>query len=160
LSEQQLYGGKVHNPKELQDLQREMDALKRHLEVLDERQLEALIATEEAQTLAAASQSNWDDVQAGLVERNAALLGERTSLHAELLRFEEERRAASGSLSPAELEAYDRLRRTKNGVAVAHVVEKNCSACGSTLTAGLIQNAQSPLEITRCPTCSRILYAG
>src|SRR5690349_3211544 len=33
-TEASLYGGKVHNPKELQDLQRDVLSLKRHLETL------------------------------------------------------------------------------------------------------------------------------
>ncbi|HJS28986.1 MAG TPA: C4-type zinc ribbon domain-containing protein [Anaerolineales bacterium] len=160
LSERQLYGGQIHNPKELQDLQREVESLNRHLEALEERQFEAMVSMDEAQNLATARKRNLDDIQAVSVERNSTLLGEKSSLESELARLDEERQAAAHSLDGVDLEAYERLRRSKKGVAVAQVVEKNCSACGSTLTAGLIQTAQSPNDITHCPTCSRILYAG
>ena len=39
-TEASLYSGNVKNPKELQDLQNESASLKRHLETLEERQLE------------------------------------------------------------------------------------------------------------------------
>jgi predicted nucleic acid-binding Zn-ribbon protein len=47
-SEATLYGGKVKNPKELQDLQNEAAALKRYLGGLEDRLLEAMLAEEEA----------------------------------------------------------------------------------------------------------------
>ena len=40
-TEASLYGGLVHNPKELQDLQKDIVSLKKHLETLEERELEA-----------------------------------------------------------------------------------------------------------------------
>ena len=45
-TEASLYGGHVHNPKELQDLQKDVASLKRHLETLEERQLEAMLVVE------------------------------------------------------------------------------------------------------------------
>ena len=50
LNESTLYGGKVHNPKELQDLQKEVAALKKYLGVLEDRQLEAMLVVEEAES--------------------------------------------------------------------------------------------------------------
>ena len=43
-SEASLYGGRIRNPKELQDLQKEIESLKRHLATLEDRQLETMIA--------------------------------------------------------------------------------------------------------------------
>src|SRR5215212_12066303 len=48
-TEASLYGGKVQNPKELQDLQKDVVSLKRHLETLEERQLEAMEVVETAE---------------------------------------------------------------------------------------------------------------
>ena len=43
-TEASLYGGKVHNPKELQDLQKDIVSLKRHLETFSQRQLQKAFA--------------------------------------------------------------------------------------------------------------------
>ncbi len=43
LTESALYGGKVRNPKELQDLQNESASLKRYLSVLEDRQIETML---------------------------------------------------------------------------------------------------------------------
>src|SRR5687768_18403957 len=45
-TESSLYGGRVHNPKELQDLQKDVASLKRHLSTLEERELEAMLVAE------------------------------------------------------------------------------------------------------------------
>jgi predicted nucleic acid-binding Zn-ribbon protein len=42
-TESSLYGGRVQNPKELQDLQKDVVSLKKHLDTLEERELEAMI---------------------------------------------------------------------------------------------------------------------
>ncbi len=48
-TEASLYGGKIRNPKELQDLQNELAALKRYLTVLEDKQLDAMMKSEEAE---------------------------------------------------------------------------------------------------------------
>jgi predicted nucleic acid-binding Zn-ribbon protein len=60
-TEATLYGGKVRNPKELQDLQNESAALKRYLAVLEDRQLEKMIAQEEAQADEAEASRRLED---------------------------------------------------------------------------------------------------
>src|SRR3972149_1944314 len=49
-AESSLYGGSVHNPKELLDLQNDVAALKRHLTVLEERELEAMVQVESVES--------------------------------------------------------------------------------------------------------------
>src|SRR2546421_5308069 len=44
--EAKLYGGSIRNPKELADLQADMDQLKRHLSTVEDRDLEALSVLE------------------------------------------------------------------------------------------------------------------
>src|SRR5574341_261584 len=51
-TEASLYGGKIRNPKELQDLQNESAAFKRFLATLEDRQLEAIIAAEDLEARA------------------------------------------------------------------------------------------------------------
>ncbi|NIM05125.1 MAG: hypothetical protein GTN65_05800, partial [Armatimonadetes bacterium] len=47
-TDEALYGGSVANPKELEDLQMESEALKRYLETLEDRYLEAMLEQDEA----------------------------------------------------------------------------------------------------------------
>ncbi len=59
-SEASLYSGRIHNPKELQDIQKEIASLKKHLAVLEDQQLEAMLALEEAEAADKMARSTLD----------------------------------------------------------------------------------------------------
>lgn len=155
-----LYSGKMRNPKELQDLQNEVAALKRYLTTLEDRLLEVMIATEEAEKAAEEAKANLDKAQAQMIEKNARLTAEKSNLIKDKERLELERRVACSAISSEDLDLYNQLRQSRRGVAVAIVTNRTCSACGSTLTPALIQAANSPTQIIRCSSCNRILYPG
>lgn len=159
-SEATLYSGKVKNPKELQDIQSEAAALKKYLNVLEERQLDAMILLEEAELEHNKSESNLKSIRTNNAVKNLTLIEEQSTLVRDLDHLESERHVAIGSIPSDDLKIYDLLRKQKNGVAVAKVMDKNCLACGSTLTPSLLQTAHSPSQLTRCATCGRILYVG
>ncbi len=158
--ESSLYSGKMHNPKELQDLQNEVAGLKRFLTILEDRQIEIMIAAEEAESAAKEAKSVVIQAQGHLVEQNAQLNAEKTKLLKEKERLEVERVVASNAISPQDLDLYNQLRKSRRGIAVTRVIERTCTSCGSTLTPALVQAANSPGQIVRCPSCSRILYPG
>lgn len=159
-SESTLYSGKVRNPKELQDLQNEVASLRRFKTILEDRQLEAMINSEEAEESLSVAQSELDKVIEEVRDRNSELTTEQNSLSQEVKRLEAEREAAVVTIEKNYLDQYERLRISRKGVAVAKVSDKNCSACGSTLSAALLQAARSPNAIKLCDTCGRILYSG
>jgi uncharacterized protein len=158
-TEASLYGGKVRNPKELQDLQNESAALKRYRDVLEDRQLEAMMTVEECENASTAAAEALEEVQKRVAAQNARLVQEQTGLLKDIERMENERQAAASSLQAPELRIYEQLRLTRNGIAVAKVTDRACAACGSTLSAALLSAARSPNQFTRCSTCNRILYA-
>ncbi len=159
-NEASLYGGKIHNPKELQDLQNEVASQKKYLTALEDRQLEAMLATEEAEDRSKSVRTEQAQIQASLIEKNAHLMAEKTELLHDKERLEIEHKAAASALAPADLGLYEQLRKIRNGVAVAKISEKACSACGVGLTPAMIQAANSPAQVTRCTSCGRILFPG
>jgi predicted nucleic acid-binding Zn-ribbon protein len=155
-----LYGGKVRNPKELQDLQNDVAALKRYLSVLEDRQLEAMLALEDAEREHEQAIVKLDEAQAHTAEQLAGLKGEFTQLHKTVERLEIERQAAATAVNPADLSLYEQLRQTRRGVAVAKVSSQACGACGSLLTPALVQAAHSSNQLIRCTSRGSILYVG
>jgi predicted nucleic acid-binding Zn-ribbon protein len=158
-TESSLYGGNVKNPKELQDLQMDVASLKKHLGTLEERQLEAMLRAEEAETSLDLAKARLAGVQSNLREQNRDLATESEALNRDLERLASERGAVTGNLDIQALKTYEGLRQNKRGVAVATVSEDSCSACGTTLTASQNQGARSA-QLFYCPTCGRILYSG
>lgn len=159
-SEAALYGGMVRNPKELQDLEKEVAALKRYLSVLEDRQLEAMLLEEEADSTNQVAADKLEEERARFAQQSKELLVEKEKVLKDIARFEGERQAAASSISGQDLGVYTKLRSQRHGIAVAKVTEKACSACGSTLNAALLHASRSPDQINHCDTCGRILYAG
>ena len=155
-----LYGAKSHSPKELQDLQNDLASLKRHLVVLEDRQIEAMMASETAEADLQSAQAKLLVGQAGQAEKNKGLRLEQGSLKNDLDRFFVERNAVARVIPPTELALYDQLRQQHRGIAVAVIGDNSCGACGSTLSLAQIQSARSSGQMTLCPSCGRILYGS
>lgn len=159
-TEAMLYGGKIRNPKELQDLQAEVEALIRYLVTLEDRELEAMLTLENAEEQLKNASQNLTEAQSRFASQYALLNGERHKLSGQIDRLETERQAAVNTIKPDDMVIYEQLRKQRRGIAVAIAVDKSCSACGSLLTAALIQQAVTSPLLVRCPTCGRIIYPG
>ncbi len=156
----QLYGGKVNNPKELQDLQSEAEALTRQLSALEDVELEKLGTSEERHAAGEAAQANLEAVVAQRGAESQTLGAEQAELQTEVERLTGDRQLALNGIEAEALDLYTQLRGSKAGLAVAKVSGDSCSACGMELSAALLQAARSPSELSRCAACKRILYAG
>jgi uncharacterized protein len=159
-TEASLYGGRISNPKELQDLQKESASLKRYLQVLEDRQLDQMLVVEEAESRHQDSEAELNSIKTQVSSQHGVFLKEQEGLRKDVERLESERQAAASTIEENELQLYTQLRYQRKGIAVARVSDSSCTACGSTLTPSMVQSASSPSQLTRCSFCGRILYAG
>ena len=160
-TEASLYGGRVQNPKELQDLQRDIVSLKKHLETLEERELEAMVQAETAEQELQSAKSKLEQTQNNVNEQNRDLTKENQALEKELERLGSERKAIMSDLVISSVvTTYEQIRKQRRGIAVTTISDSACAACGTTLTLSLQQNARSTTQLFNCPTCGRILYAN
>jgi len=157
-AEQKLYSGSIKNPKELGDLQADIDQLKRHLSAVEDRDLEALTAVEAAQgelstaeaQLAAIEQA-WRDEQTELRDRV-----ERCT--AEIATYEAERTRQAALIDPELLARYDHVRRVHQGRGVAKLDRNLCLGCRISLPVSAVNRARAGNTLVQCPNCERILY--
>ena len=114
-AEGRLYGGKVRNPKELEDAEKDVAQLRRQHAQAEDALLEALIASEAAAETAAVAQR---DLARHSAERDAMQVSLRAE-HARLterLAAERARQAAVRRAMPADiLHTYDTLRPRRGG---------------------------------------------
>ena len=158
-TEASLYGGHVQNPKELQDLQKDIASLKRHLLTLEERELEAMFLTETAEKDWQSARADLELVQSRLGVQHRDMTEEKASLHKNLERLNSERQAVVRDIAQEAMNIYNQLRQQRRGLAVTTLSDGSCAACGTTLTPSQQQNARSAGQLFRCPSCGRILYA-
>ena len=158
--EASLYGGSVKNPKELQDLQKDVASLKKHLATLEELQLDAMLKAETAESELRIAKKALEEIQARLGSEHGKLVEEQATLTKQLERLAEEREAALAPIESNLLEIYEGLRQQKRGVAVAEINDNACASCGTTLNASIQQNARSQNQLVNCSSCGRILFAN
>ncbi len=155
-SEQHLYSGKVTNPKELSDLEHELQALGRRRAALEDDILEAMILVEDAQsenrdalTSLQSIEASWEQSQANLkVEQNDLAL----TLHGLLGR----RQQTAVTVPEKLLVDYDALRTRKNGLAVVALEEHRCMGCHVRLPENKVAQAERG-DLVTCSGCGRIL---
>jgi predicted nucleic acid-binding Zn-ribbon protein len=158
--ESSLYSGAVRNPKELQDLENDLDALKRHLGTLEDRLLDAMQAAEEtdASRLDATIKLNSLQTQSNI--QNHDLQEEGETIQKEIDRLMTEKAAVLETMPQDIVDLYNKLRQERGGIAVSQVSDDACSACGSTLTPAQIQSSRIGDQIAYCNSCGRILYGS
>jgi predicted nucleic acid-binding Zn-ribbon protein len=159
-AERALYGGGVHNPKELQGLQADAESLRRHLVSLEDRLLEVMVGLEDREAQARRAADELSRAEAALISEQASLAGERSQLVARLSALEVEREAALAGVAEKDLALYARLRESMGGMALATLQDGSCGACGVGISAAEQQTVRNSSELFRCPQCGRILYAG
>lgn len=158
-AETKLYSGAIKNPKELTDLQADIDQLKRHLSAVEDRDLEALTALEAAENEhraaaaeLAALEAAWSDEQAGLKERIETLT-------AEIVEYDTERGEQVADITPEMLRTYNHIRIAHQGRALAKLDRNLCTGCRISLPTNVVNKARTGNALVQCPNCERILYA-
>jgi predicted nucleic acid-binding Zn-ribbon protein len=159
-AEANLYGGSVHNPKELLDLQADILYLKKHLAATEDQELDAMLQVEATQKELMDLREDLKRVQSRLSDEHKTLILEQETLSRDLANLQTERQAAIDPVEADFLKTYETIRQQRRGMAVAEVSENACRACGTTLTAALQQSARHAVNLVFCPSCGRILYAG
>lgn len=155
-----LYGGTVTNPKELQDLQLEADALRRQLAVLEDTQLEKMVTLEDREGNLSSREIHLTNLQAQIAQENSELNKEKAVLLHDVENLERERQASIPGIPAEDLALYDKIRARRAGVAVSKIENKACAGCGAEVPHAKAQEARSPKKIVLCDTCGRILYGG
>ena len=152
-----LYSGVVSNAKELQDISREVEALKRRKSVLEDNDLEVMeerdgvekvleALTTERSSLAA-------EIERGRVARDEAA-GETGR---QLTAAETERQRWVPRVDPQLLNVYDTIRASKGGVGAAAMVDGTCQGCHMRLPAQEAERVRTAGGLVRCDECQRIL---
>ena len=159
-SESSLYEGKIKNPKELQDLQKEIAAIKSSISTMEEEELELMLRIEAEEEACESENKKVQEAQKIFEDKKHQLIQEKESLQTSAQRIAKERLAILSQLTDDFVSVYDNLRVKKSGVAIALIEEQTCTCCGTTLTPADVQSARTMTRLVYCPTCGRILYAG
>ena len=158
--ESKLYGGTVRNPRELKDMQTELDLLREQQKQKEESLLVALGATEKTEQSLGSLKSALQEIQTARQKEQKQLLEEKTHLQKDSAVLEEKRQDLTSLVDTVHLRLYDTLRSARQGQAVAKVERGICQGCRISLPTKVVQVARTAQKLVQCPSCSRILYAS
>jgi predicted nucleic acid-binding Zn-ribbon protein len=149
----------AQNQKEYETAMREIDALQKQVVALETKVVELMASAEEVEKELESRAEEIDSLDSKRDEAFAAFEAEISSDQAELATEESKREAVFVTL-PAQLAAvYNRLaQRSRDGIAVAEVINGSCSACNMSLRPQMNVEVKKSDKIITCENCSRILY--
>jgi len=157
-SEERLYSGTVKNPKELNDLQHEVEALGRRRATLEDESLSMMMAVDERQTAGETAAAEVTRLAEAFGTSVATLKTEQQALATQLNRLIEKRQRQLALAQPASLKIYDQLMQEKRGLAVAGLRGSKCQGCQVTISGSTIR-AVDEGRLVHCDSCGRILCA-
>jgi len=158
--EKRLYDGSVKNPKELTNIQAELDMLKRNRSAFEEELLGVMSnidtterAADEAKALVTQLEQRWE-TQTSELKREAQKLQDAIGI------AEQKCARQKTEIPPRSLAIYEDLKRRKGGTAVVKLQGGVCQGCRIMVPEGIRRRVFSPAILAQCPSCDRILAVG
>lgn len=154
-----LYGGSVVNPREVENIQKEIAILKRQRGEMDVRVLELWDLVPPAKEGAAKIQQAIDEMAKELAMHQGKAVQTKHKLEAEFKKRSAERPDAVKEIPRAMLDRYESIRQKNGGIGMARIVLKTgtCEMCGLKLPTKSIEAAKEERMAT-CEGCHRLLY--
>ena len=149
----------AQNSKEYETAMRETDALQKQIAAFETQIVEIM---EEAEGVDKELEERAEEINTLDGKRDAALAEFEAALAVDKAEFDKEsaHRATAFQTLPTRLASiYDRLaQRSRDGIAVAEVINGSCSACYMQLRPQVQLNVKKGDEIITCESCTRIMY--
>lgn len=155
--EQKLWSGSVRNPKELENLEKEVGALKRQRSRLDERVLQLMDAVEASEKALELARKQKEETEQTYHKHVEAYLAEKRKLEAEGIRLKQERQNLASQCDPQLLQRYESIRQRHGGIGISRVEGDSCAVCHTRISTSALRAIKSG-QIVQCENCQRLLY--
>jgi predicted nucleic acid-binding Zn-ribbon protein len=145
--------------KQYEAAMREIDSLNKQVSKSETQILEQLEIISEAESVLEERAEEVNNLESDWEQRQADFETELKKNKREFNKLTKERVEVFNSVAPALATKYDRfIQRSRDGIAVAEVVDGACSACFMSLRKQMIVLLRTTPDILTCESCTRILY--
>ncbi len=155
-TEEELYSGRIRNPKELTNLQHEIDGLKAKRSQLEDKALEIMDQVELTTKSVATLNGELKALETEWQSQQQQLSANLEQLKTILSNLNHKRQLLTAEIDPQAVEVYHELKKQK-GTAVAKVEQGICRGCRISLPITELQRSRSG-SLVRCSSCGRILF--
>jgi len=156
IAEDKLYSGEIRNPKELTNLQHEVEGLRAKRSQLEDKVLALMEQVELAMVSVASRSSGLKALEVEWRSQQQQLSNDMEQLKTILSELNHKRQQLLAKIAPQAVELYNELKKQK-GTAVAKVEQGICRGCRISLPITEVQRARSD-TLVRCSSCGRILF--
>jgi predicted nucleic acid-binding Zn-ribbon protein len=154
----QLYSAKTNE--QYKAFLKEIEAQKKLKSGVEDNMIVLMEETEQLDRRVRDNEGRAKELETETARKVAMLEAERTELTAAIAEREAARNDIVASVPPELLKRYDRVRASKNGIAVASVVKDRCSACLSPVPAQRVLEVDRQDRLYSCEACGRILIVS
>jgi len=157
--QEMLNSGEINDPKQLSNLQHELESLgKRQLD-LEDVELEVMERVEGAKAAVEVLAQQKKDFSAQLEVVSAELDYELAALEVDLINVRTERESLAAAMPAEFLALYEKIRKGHQGMGAAKLHRGQCEGCRLTIPPQEINSikAASPDEVIQCEECRCIL---
>ncbi|HEV8571424.1 MAG TPA: C4-type zinc ribbon domain-containing protein [Actinomycetota bacterium] len=155
--ERRLYDGSVANPKELESIQHEVQALHRRKSLIEDDVLSQMERREEVGSRLPPMEAELAEARDRLAEIGGDSVRELEDIGRALAERIAERAALATAFDEELLELYEDLRAQKRGVGAAALLDGVCQGCHQKLSPLELERIKRSEGIRRCEYCRRIL---
>jgi len=156
--EKKLYSGAITNPRELSAYEEERNFHERHRSTDENRLLELMVEMDDLDSARVKAREDLARLETNRKMERAELQNAEARLMGELGDLRSSRDDAAAQVAPPALAAYESLRKSLNGYAVARVERNMCQGCRLSLPTMEQQRAKISQGVVQCSSCRRILY--
>ena len=151
--------GLISNPKDLERMQGELESLQRRITSLEDDELEVMARLEDAQRELESLTAQVAVADERLATLSAARDERFAEIDGSLEAIVTDRGPAAAAIPEDLLALYERLRASKDGVAVGALRARECGGCRLSLDPSELAaiRAAAPDEVIRHEECQRIL---
>jgi predicted nucleic acid-binding Zn-ribbon protein len=156
--EEKLYGGRVRNPKELGDMEHEVQMLRHQIDELTDRVLPMMDEIEERRSGVSQAQQRLAQAEAEFAALRGEFEATSARLREEIAHLEGERSQAAANVEADLLRRYDDIRRYRGDPALVAVDGNICPACHITIPSDTIRAMERGQRMQTCESCGRLFY--
>lgn len=137
----------------------EITRYEKELDQFETKELEAMDEVDGFRSAHKAAQAGLEHTKMLVSEDLATIKQRHERMAAERDEISAEREKLLLNVPESILPLYNRLMKSKDGLAIAPMRESKCGGCHMKLIASTVMKVNSAKEIAQCEDCGRILYA-
>jgi len=154
----QLYGGTVRNPRQLTDLEGEVQMLSREIGKIEDRILELMDSLEQERAEQKAQETRLAEMRARLAQVQGQYAATSSRLRTEVGETESRRAAAAGQVPVQLLKRYEQLRARQANLGLVRVTGITCPGCRVALPSETLKSLNADRGTLTCENCGRLLF--